>query len=103
MTLPALKTPNIGDELSAAGVDWAWYSGGWSNASGVIGGPGWTNGHGPTCSDPNTVTTATYDFSVKKGQRTSTEAMGRAGGFHARGIGTSPQRLRGLPRMARGG
>ena len=25
-------TPTIGDRLTAAGVDWAWYSGGWSNA-----------------------------------------------------------------------
>ena len=49
-----LHTPNIGDELSAAGVDWAWYSGGWNNAAGVIGGPGWTNGDGPTCTDPQT-------------------------------------------------
>jgi phospholipase C len=59
-TLPPLHTPNIGDKLSAAGVDWAWYSGGWSNAAGVIGGPGWTNGDGPTCSDANTVATAVY-------------------------------------------
>lgn len=43
----------IGDELSAAGVSWAWYSGGWSNADGDVGAPGWTNGTGPTCSDPN--------------------------------------------------
>jgi phospholipase C len=58
--LPPLHTPNIGDELSAAKVGWAWYSGGWNNAAGVIGGPGWTNGDGPTCSDPNTVTTAVF-------------------------------------------
>jgi phospholipase C len=43
----------IGDRLTAKGVDWAWYSGGWSNASGAVGKPGWTNGNGPTCSDPN--------------------------------------------------
>ena len=29
--------------LSAAGVDWAWYAGGWSNAAGNVGAPGWTN------------------------------------------------------------
>src|SRR6266542_4321880 len=33
--LPALHTPNIGDELSADGVSWAWYSGGWDNAAGI--------------------------------------------------------------------
>jgi acid phosphatase len=51
--LPPLTNPTIGDRLSAAGVDWAWYSGGWSNANGDVGGPGWTNGNGPSCSDPN--------------------------------------------------
>ncbi len=45
--------PTIGDRLTAKGVDWAWYAGGWSNAAGDVGGPGWTNGTGPTCSDPN--------------------------------------------------
>jgi phospholipase C len=50
--LPAQTNPTIGDRLSAAGVDWAWYAGGWSNANGDVDAPGWTNGHGPTCSDP---------------------------------------------------
>ena len=49
--LPLQRAPTIGDELSAAGIDWAWYSGGWSNAAGQVGGPGWTNGTGPKCSD----------------------------------------------------
>jgi acid phosphatase len=53
--LPRQTAPTIGDRLSGAGVDWAWYSGGWSNANGDIGAPGWTNGTGPTCSDPNTI------------------------------------------------
>ena len=56
--MPPLQTANIGDELSSAGVSWAWYSGGWSNADGDVGGPGWTNGTGPVCSDPNTATGA---------------------------------------------
>jgi acid phosphatase len=43
----------IGDRLTAKGVDWAWYAGGWSNAAGDVKGPGWTNGSGPACSDPN--------------------------------------------------
>ena len=42
--LPAQTGPTIGDELSAAGVTWAWYSGGWSNADGDVNAPGWTNG-----------------------------------------------------------
>ena len=44
--LPALGAPTIGDRLSAKSVDWAWYAGGWSNAAGDKGGPGWTNGGG---------------------------------------------------------
>jgi phospholipase C len=50
--LPPLTTPTIGDRLSAKNVDWAWYSGGWSNATGNVGGPGWTNGSS-SCTDPN--------------------------------------------------
>jgi acid phosphatase len=45
--------PTIGDRLSSAGVDWAWYAGGWDNAVGNRDGLGWTNGSGPTCADPN--------------------------------------------------
>lgn len=30
--LPMVDMPNIGDRLSAKGVDWAWYSGGWDDA-----------------------------------------------------------------------
>jgi len=51
--LPALTNVTIGDRLSGKGIDWAWYSGGWSNAAGDIDAPGWTNGSGPTCSDPS--------------------------------------------------
>ena len=58
--LPPQAGETIGDELSAAQVDWAWYSGGWSNADGDVDAPGWTNGHGPTCSDPHTASAATY-------------------------------------------
>ncbi len=50
--LPLQTAPTIGDRLSAKRVSWAWYSGGWSNANGDVGAPGWTNGTGPTCSDP---------------------------------------------------
>jgi acid phosphatase len=51
--LPLLTTATIGDRLTAGQVDWAWYSGGWSNANGDVGAPGWTNGVGSTCTDPN--------------------------------------------------
>jgi acid phosphatase len=60
LKLPAQTAPTIGDRLSAKGVDWAWYSGGWSNADGEKDAPGWTNGSGPTCSDPNALATATF-------------------------------------------
>jgi acid phosphatase len=55
--LPAQTLPTIGDRLTGGGVDWAWYSGGWSNANGDVGAPGWTNGDEPAdtptgCLDP---------------------------------------------------
>jgi acid phosphatase len=58
--LPPLVNPTIGDELTRAKVSWAWYSGGWSNADGDVGAPGWTNGSGPACSDPNVNRGAVY-------------------------------------------
>ncbi|HEY0451687.1 acid phosphatase [Actinophytocola sp.] len=59
--LPPQTTPTIGDRLSGAGVDWAWYSGGWDNANGNVGGPGWTNGTTPgTCANPRTTANAVY-------------------------------------------
>ncbi len=61
--LPPLTTPNIGDKLSAAGVSWAWYSGGWDNAAGNVAGPGWTNGTTPgTCGDPNSTPNPAYPY-----------------------------------------
>ena len=55
--IPAQTAPTIGDRLTDAGVDWAWYAGGWSNADGDVGAPGWTNGSSASatatgCSDP---------------------------------------------------
>ncbi|MEA2136180.1 MAG: hypothetical protein QOC68_4089 [Solirubrobacteraceae bacterium] len=59
--LPPQSGPTIGDRLSEKRVDWAWYSGGWSNANGDIGAPGWTNGTTPgTCTDPQTAAGAAY-------------------------------------------
>jgi len=52
----------IGDELSGAGVSWSWYAGGWSNADGDVGGPGWTNGVGPVCSDPRAMPNPSFPF-----------------------------------------
>jgi phospholipase C len=43
----------IGDRLSGKGIDWAWYSGGWDDATGNPTGVGYTNGPGPTCGNPN--------------------------------------------------
>jgi acid phosphatase len=58
--------PTIGDRLSARHVDWAWYSGGWSNADGDVNAPGWTNGSGPTCSDPNAISPTTFPYCPDK-------------------------------------
>lgn len=49
--VPLLTYPNVGDRLNDAGVDWAWYSGGWSNANGLRDQPGWTNGDGAVTRD----------------------------------------------------
>jgi len=47
--------------LTAKGVDWAWYAGGWDNAAGDVGAAGWTNGTTPgTCTDPSHLATAVY-------------------------------------------
>jgi acid phosphatase len=68
--LPPQGSPTIGDRLSSAGRSWAWYSGGWSNADGRVGDPGWTNGTGPVprgtnangCPDPNSKSNAQWPF-----------------------------------------
>src|SRR6059036_2849010 len=64
--LPAQTGTTIGDELTAAGVSWAWYSGGWSNANGDVNGPGWTNGTGPTCGDPDSQPNPAFPFCPNK-------------------------------------
>jgi phospholipase C len=64
--LPPQTGNNIGDELSAAGVSWAWYSGGWSNAAGEVDAPGWTNGAGPACTDPNSRPNPAYPYCPNK-------------------------------------
>ncbi|HET7421020.1 MAG TPA: alkaline phosphatase family protein [Candidatus Dormibacteraeota bacterium] len=65
--LPPQTGNNIGDELTTAGVSWAWYSGGWSNADGIVGGPGWTNGTTPgVCGDPNSAPNPVWPFCPNK-------------------------------------
>ncbi len=64
--LPPLTNPTIGDRLNDAGVSWAWYGGGWANAGGETTSPYYTNGSGPTCADPDTVSTATYPYCPDK-------------------------------------
>ena len=60
--LPPQTGKTIGDELTGAGVSWAWYSGGWSNADGDVGAPGWTNGTTfGVCSDPNSTLNGTSE------------------------------------------
>jgi len=62
-------TPTIGGRMSAAGIGWAWYSEGWSNADGDVGEPGWTNGDGPVsgrqgtdCPDKYTASDTQWPF-----------------------------------------
>jgi phospholipase C len=43
--LPPLTNPNIGDKLSAKGVSWAWYSGGWNAANSPSGAPNFQYHH----------------------------------------------------------
>jgi len=65
--LPPQTGRTIGDELSAAGVSWAWYSGGWSNADGDVGAPGWTNGFVPgVCADPQSQPNPVWPFCPNK-------------------------------------
>jgi phospholipase C len=58
--LPPQTAPTIGERLSAAGVGWAWYSGGWANAEGDPAQPGYSNGSGPACGDPNATAGAVW-------------------------------------------
>src|SRR5947208_12875315 len=65
--LPPQTGTTIGDELSAAGVSWAWYSGGWSNADGDVGAAGWTNGTVPgVCADPDSAPNPTWPHCPNK-------------------------------------
>jgi acid phosphatase len=65
--LPPLRTPTIGDRLTARGATWAWYSGGWDNAAGNVDGPGWTNGRTPgRCTNARTAPEATYPYCPDK-------------------------------------
>jgi acid phosphatase len=65
--LPPQTGTTIGDELSSAGVSWAWYSGGWSNADGDVGAPGWTNGTvSGVCADPDSAPNPAWPYCPNK-------------------------------------
>ena len=65
--LPPQTGKTIGDELTGAGVSWAWYSGGWSNANGDYRGPGWTNGSvAGVCGDPNSAPNPSWPYCPNK-------------------------------------
>jgi acid phosphatase len=65
--LPPQTGTTIGDELSSAGVSWAWYSGGWSNANGDSQGPGWTNGSVVgVCGDPDSSPNPVWPYCPNK-------------------------------------
>jgi len=65
--LPPQTGTTIGDELTAAGVSWAWYSGGWSNADGDVGAPGWTNGSVTgVCGDPDSSPNPAWPYCPNK-------------------------------------
>ena len=65
--LPPQTGSTIGDELSGAGVSWAWYSGGWSNANGDYLGPGWTNGPvAGVCGDPDSAPNPVWPYCPNK-------------------------------------
>jgi acid phosphatase len=64
--LPPQHGMTIGDELSTAGLSWAWYAGGWSNANGDVNGPGWTNGDGSACADPNSMPNPSFPYCPNK-------------------------------------
>jgi acid phosphatase len=66
LKLPPQTGTTIGDELSAAGVSWAWYSGGWSNAAGEFMSPGYTNGAGPGCSDTDSSPNPAWPYCPNK-------------------------------------
>jgi phospholipase C len=67
LKLPPQTGSTIGDELSGAGVSWAWYSGGWSNANGDYLGPGWTNGPvAGVCADPDSAPNPVWPYCPNK-------------------------------------
>ena len=65
--LPPQNGITIGDTLTAAGISWAWYSGGWSNADGDVGAPGWTNGAVTgVCGDPDSSPNPAWPYCPSK-------------------------------------
>ena len=66
--VPLQTHVTIGDRLSAKGVSWAWYGGGWSNANGDYKAPGWTNGNkrDKQCKDPAANPNAVFPYCPDK-------------------------------------
>src|SRR4029079_3577511 len=65
--LPVQTGATIGDRLTAAGLSWAWYSGGWANATGDRKDPGYTDGQ---AANPNTASgcsSPTVDTGARNG------------------------------------
>ena len=93
--------------MSDAGVSWAWYSGGWDNAAGNVGGRGYTNGTGPTCADPNSAPASRTTRRCERGapycpnsrsSSTTSRSPTSRGTPRARRTGQAPQGRAGLPR-----
>ena len=60
--LPPQTGKNIGDELNAKGSTGPGTRAAGRTPTAIIGGPGWTNGTGPTCSDPNATPNPAYPY-----------------------------------------
>lgn len=59
--VPPLTGPTIGSRLTQAGVTWAWFAQGWSDAAGLRAAPGWTNGK-RRCTSPRAYPNARYPY-----------------------------------------
>ena len=83
--LPLQNGPTIGDRLNAKGVDWAWYSGGWDDANGNVGGLGWTSTTPGACDPATTVKDAPYPYCANKTFQFHHQALNYYKSFDANG------------------
>ena len=70
--LPPQTAPTIGDRLTSAGVDWAWYSGGWSNANGDVGASRLDQRHRPARAPTRRATPERYTRTARTSCSSST-------------------------------